>query len=67
MITYPGRAPSVLEARLIKDAFFKMVDGDVVIHHISEDSTKRLQVEYEVRWFTGENTKCTFHRKIFGY
>ena len=31
MITYPGRAPSVLEARLIKDAFFKMVDGDVVI------------------------------------
>ena len=71
MIKRPGRQPTILDARIIRETFLKISHAEVVIHHITEDSSKRLQVVYEVRRLVESNrgegvtTKCSFHRTVF--
>lgn len=64
MITKPGRKPTIMETLLLEHIMAQYWPNAVrvkpVIHHVSEDSSERLQVEYELRW----NNKCTFNRLI---
>ena len=69
MIKHPGRQPSRSEQLLLQPlvkALFPRAEI-VVIHHITEDSPRKLQLEVEYRYMecklgeTGKNV-CKFER-----
>jgi hypothetical protein len=50
MIKRPGRQPSYMEAHLIASMIERTVEGErIVVHHITEDTVRTLQVEIERR------------------
>lgn len=53
MIKKPGRKPSRLEQIILTDILKSRMDSricTIVIHHITEDSPDRLQLEVEKRY-----------------
>ena len=64
-ITYkPGRQPSRSEQLLIRPLIgWKWSEEEtVVIHHITEDTAHRLQLEIERRFESNGKTVCKFER-----
>lgn len=67
IIKQPGRAPTrsekLLLTPLIQRKYYPAYQEAVVIHHITEDTTHRLQLEIERRvGRDGCPTKCFFER-----
>lgn len=64
VIRKPGRAPSRGEQLLLNPLIEKKWSNDevIVIHHITEDTTYRLQLEIERRFSYDGNTVCKFDR-----
>lgn len=65
VIKRPGRQPTRSEQLLLVPIIqntFNFSGESIVIHHITEDDTYRLQLEIERRIPMCGGTVCTFHR-----